>query len=343
MGTTRLALLAVMTARSTLAITLAITLAVAMLAVAMLAAVFVAAGEAADTRSPQPSHNALSTNCPLPAGESVRVARRLSPLIYLLADGRRIRLADLTIGANAPAGQPTLLDQIVGRRLLIAAISALPDRHGAMPVHAWRVPQNVTAAAIGKGTQPSLGWVQERAILSGLALTDPDPDTSATARVTRPDEPNTDRAPRNERSALETLRRARLACLNALIRAERRQSTTPIAAVEARDHKTLRSRTGRFTILRGRVSRVSRGRGHTYLNFGRDWRTDTTVKVSASITRRWPRWSSSLTEFKGRRVEVRGWLRDRNGPLIELAHPAALQRLKSGPGAAADTKAGTTR
>jgi micrococcal nuclease len=84
--------------------------------------------------------------------------------------------------------------------------------------------------------------------------------------------------------------------------------------------------TGTFQLVEGTVRGAATVRGRAYLNFGDDWRTDFTVTMSSqSLRRNWR--GLSVDDYEGRRVRVRGWMRDYNGPLIEATHPEQIEVL----------------
>ncbi|MGI9373345.1 MAG: thermonuclease family protein [Hyphomicrobiales bacterium] len=65
-----------------------------------------------------------------------------------------------------------------------------------------------------------------------------------------------------------------------------------------------------FQIITGTVLDVAKTKSATYLNFGPNWRTD----VTAALRLR----SYDAHALIGKAVRVRGWLRLRNGPLIDV-------------------------
>lgn len=83
-----------------------------------------------------------------------------------------------------------------------------------------------------------------------------------------------------------------------------------------------------FQLVEARVLRVARVRGVTYLNFGQDWRDDFTITVPARARRLFEKAGIDLAAFEGRRVRVRGWLKPRNGPMIEASHPEQIELLE---------------
>jgi len=69
-------------------------------------------------------------------------------------------------------------------------------------------------------------------------------------------------------------------------------------------------------------------KGHTYLNFDADWRSDFTVSVAPRDRRWFANGLAKLIDIKGRLVRVRGWLGWRNGPMIEATHPEQIEVLE---------------
>lgn len=74
--------------------------------------------------------------------------------------------------------------------------------------------------------------------------------------------------------------------------------------------------TGTFQIVAGTVQDTAQVRERIYLNFGTDFRTDFTI----SIDKKYAAGFSDPLSLKGQRIEVRGWLTSRNGPMIEATH-----------------------
>jgi micrococcal nuclease len=95
---------------------------------------------------------------------------------------------------------------------------------------------------------------------------------------------------------------------------------------------------GSFQIVRGRVVRVAPTERYIYLNFGADWRSDFTVRVARSSERSFGEAGIELEELAGREVEVRGYVLEAGGPLIELSHPEQI-RIWPGPDPAGDEPA----
>lgn len=84
---------------------------------------------------------------------------------------------------------------------------------------------------------------------------------------------------------------------------------------------------GAFQLVEGRVLAVQRVKGVTYLNFGPDYRTDFTVQVLRESLPQFRAADMLLPDLQDRRVRVRGWLRQFNGPLIDATHPEQIEVL----------------
>ena len=85
--------------------------------------------------------------------------------------------------------------------------------------------------------------------------------------------------------------------------------------------------TNSFQLVEGRVLRAAEVRRRAYLNFGRDWRRDFTITLSARALRTFEKTGVSVRGYEGRRVRVRGWVRWRNGPAISVTHPEQIEVL----------------
>jgi hypothetical protein len=64
-------------------------------------------------------------------------------------------------------------------------------------------------------------------------------------------------------------------------------------------------RLGRFTLIEGRVLQASAQQRYFYLNFGADWRTDTTARIDRDVLRAMRRAGFDPADLEGRRVRLR--------------------------------------
>ncbi|GAB4365243.1 MAG: thermonuclease family protein [Kiloniellaceae bacterium] len=84
---------------------------------------------------------------------------------------------------------------------------------------------------------------------------------------------------------------------------------------------------GGFELVEGRVIAVGRGGGKTYLNFAEDWRQDFTIAIDRRAERLFAEQGIDLDGYAGKSLRVRGWLKERNGPMIEVTHPEQIEEL----------------
>ena len=80
-----------------------------------------------------------------------------------------------------------------------------------------------------------------------------------------------------------------------------------------------------FQIVEGVVKAVALKRGNIYLNFGINWREDFTVKVRRKFWKKFEKAGFVPEFYRGKYLRVRGWIKDRNGPLIQVQHPSQIE------------------
>jgi hypothetical protein len=79
-----------------------------------------------------------------------------------------------------------------------------------------------------------------------------------------------------------------------------------------------------YQIVEGRVVGVAATKSHTYVNFGKNWRTDFTAGVAKKIIDENPALAETLPALVGQKVGVRGWIEYRNGPFIAIEDPSQI-------------------
>ena len=94
-----------------------------------------------------------------------------------------------------------------------------------------------------------------------------------------------------------------------------------------RQAETAQAYLDRFEVVEGRVLAAEQVQGRIYLNFAADWSTDFTVSVAPRDTDLFDQEGIDLLTVAGQRIRVRGWLRNFNGPLIDLTHPEQIEFL----------------
>lgn len=89
---------------------------------------------------------------------------------------------------------------------------------------------------------------------------------------------------------------------------------------------TLGARIGHFAIIEGRVVSVGNRTRRTYLNFGHYWKEDVTAEIAGEDREKFGG-EAALSELSGRRVRLRGYLEEKDGPLMMLRSPMQLEVL----------------
>lgn len=82
-----------------------------------------------------------------------------------------------------------------------------------------------------------------------------------------------------------------------------------------------------FGIVEGTVVNAAAAKGRYYLNFGPDWKTDFTAELSKPAVNLLALQKIDWTKLADHRVRVRGWIEDRNGPMIMVTAPSQLEVL----------------
>jgi micrococcal nuclease len=207
----------------------------------------------------------------------------------VLADGRSIRLA----GLRLPAGNASLAEQARAKLTSLLAGHAVRLGTTAAPIDRY-------GDLVAQVERDDGQWLQGALLEEGLALVQTGPGDSARA------------------AAMLALERSAR---------ERRLGLWADPALGPQDAARLADAIGSFQIVQGRVRRVARAGDYVYLNFGADWRSDFTIRVLAEIEDRFEQAGLDLRKLAGRRIEVRGFVLDAGGPLIELSGPEQIQIL----------------
>lgn len=86
-----------------------------------------------------------------------------------------------------------------------------------------------------------------------------------------------------------------------------------------------------FEIVEGEIAMAAERKRRVYLNFGQRWKEDFTLLVSGRALERFKKAGIALGALQGKRVRVRGFIEDWNGPLLRLNHPDELEIIDAGP------------
>jgi endonuclease YncB( thermonuclease family) len=236
--------------------------------------------------------------CRLAAGGFGEAAEIIDGDTFVLADGRRVRLAGIEGPKAYPAeagadGAPIAdaarrgLDRLIaGRRINLRLDETGVDRHGRVLAQVF----------LDDGV-----WVQEALVGAGLATVRPLDDSACLDRLFAREGEARDAARGLWKSA-------------------------EFGAITAND-SSLIERKGLYVVVEGRVVSVGRGNRLDFLNFGHIWRRDFTVMVDASISGRLAERGLPIETLAERWVRVRGVVEESGGPAIRLNHPSEIEVL----------------
>jgi endonuclease YncB( thermonuclease family) len=241
-----------------------------------------------------------STACRFEAAGTGTVRAVIDGRSFTLDDGREIRLAGIEVpppragesgtqveaGASARAAlQSILADQDVELRQIAAAA----DRYGRTLAFAYvrrdGAQRSVVHEMLGRGFARVSARVGDRACADELLA--------------------------QERAA----RQAKLGLW----------SEPYYVIVGAESAAELAAGRGRFTVVEGKVLSVRESGGIIYVNFGRRWSQSLTVTILKRHERTFAAAGMAPKRLENRRVRVRGWIEERNGPRIEAAHPEQIE------------------
>jgi endonuclease YncB( thermonuclease family) len=211
-----------------------------------------------------------------------------------LADGRTVRLA----GIRLPAAKPAVAAQARAQLTGLVADHAVRLGTTAAPIDRYGDLLAQVEREDGK-------WLQGALLEQGLAIVHTRPDESAQAK------------------AMLTLERSAR---------QQRLGLWADPVLWPRDAARLADATGSFQIVQGRVRRVARAGDYLYLDFGADWRSDFTVRVQVAEIDGFERAGLDVMGLAGRRIEVRGFVLEAGGPLIEVFDPEQIQILPDAAG-----------
>lgn len=84
---------------------------------------------------------------------------------------------------------------------------------------------------------------------------------------------------------------------------------------------------GRFAVIDGVVKSIEHQEWRSYLNFGKDWRSDFTIALGAEVREALSQngdYQNDMQNWIGRSVRVRGVIENRGGPYVALSDPSQL-------------------
>jgi endonuclease YncB( thermonuclease family) len=258
------------------------------------------AGSVSDSHAEGPLPASASA-CQFETAGAGKVAAIIDGRSFVLEDGREVRLAGIEVpfppapgetGPRAAAGSAarSALDSILaGQSVELRQRAPALDRYGRTLAHAY-----VTNEGRGRS-------VAHEMLASGYAR--------VAALVG-------DRACAAELLARErTARQAKLGLWG----------EPYYAILGAESGAALLAERGHFTVVEGKVLSVRESGGTIYMNFGRRWSEALTVTVPKRQERAFSSAGLAPKALENRRVRVRGWVEERNGPRIEATSPEQIE------------------
>jgi endonuclease YncB( thermonuclease family) len=262
-------------------------------------------GLAAAIAAPAPSRTQakvpMPTHCQLEDVGMGKVAAVIDGRSFVLDDGREFRLAGIEVpppprpgetGARADAGlaaRAALQAILADQSLELRHSGAAADRYGRILAQVF---------VTGHGARQSAA---HEMLASGLA------QVSAHAG----ERPCADELLARERSA----RNAKLGLWG----------KSYYVIVRAESGAELSAERGHFIVVEGKVLSVRESGGTIYLNFGRRWSQALTVTISKRNERTFASAGLEPKRLENRRLRVRGWMEERNGPRIEAIRPEQIE------------------
>ncbi|KWT66199.1 hypothetical protein APY04_2395 [Hyphomicrobium sulfonivorans] len=238
--------------------------------------------------------------CTLKAGASGAVVRIIDAETIEMDDGQQVRLVGALSPRSpdlSPAAEPwapeesakqTLRELVAGKTIFLATSGRAQDRYDRRLAHVF---------VENDGDRV---WVQGEMLLRGQARVYGLPGSF---------------------DCMHELLAHEKAARDAGLGLWRNGAYSPRPAWRTRE---LLRRRNSYEIVTGSVAKVAVTKARTYVNFGRDWRSDFTAGIEARVLRENPELAQVLQQLEGRRVEVRGWIQYRNGPYIDIEHPSQL-------------------
>jgi endonuclease YncB( thermonuclease family) len=210
----------------------------------------------------------------------------------IVADGQAVRLLGIAMpagdGAEAAKARAALEQLALGRAVALARVGKA-DRYARQPADVF----------VGEGAERI--WLQERLLAEGLARVQSFKHNRACtlALLARED----------------AARKARLGVW-----------ASPDFAVRPTDRpELLRPLLDSFQIVEGVVLSTGAAGRKVYLNFGRRWKTDFTGVIATGDLDAFAAAGIFPLKLPRRRVRLRGWLTEHDGPMMEIDHPEQIE------------------
>ena len=214
--------------------------------------------------------------------------------VLVLHDGRAIHMEGISLPRGAKDHAPSMIaDQafdalgkfVKGRELTVTAVNPKEDRYDRVRGQIFN----------GDSAEP---WLQRALLARGLARVDIAPDRGECA---------------DELYAAEA--QARAAHLG----------LWSVPAYQVRTPEGLGGDTGTFQVVEGQVLSADVKDGRAYLDFGPDYKTDFTITIAPADMANFRDAGIDPRDYQGKRIRVRGFIQQLNGPEIEIAGPKQVE------------------
>lgn len=256
-------------------------------------------------------YQTLLENCGLKQEAAGKIAS-VNPLGRLqLEDGRKYRLSGIWL---LVAGDEPAVSQLVGRSILPFRASKGPDRLGFIAAHILLDPLSVTS----KGPRPSVqNWLQAELLSAGKGFIYLYPGHESCAD--------------NLRSYEAKAREERTGLWSKVLRddiANTAQVQSGALIVGDANDLEIESASGRYGIISGIVISTGESGRWRYLNFGDNYASDFTVRMTARVEKRLIEQGLTIKGLKDMHVRVRGVIQSKGGPLIDVFDAAQIEMME---------------
>jgi endonuclease YncB( thermonuclease family) len=123
------------------------------------------------------------------------------------------------------------------------------------------------------------------------------------------------------------------ACAEGLFSAEAKARTDKrglwadpnFAPLPAENVPLLETKRGQFALVEGKVVSVRESGSTIYVNFNQQWWRGFSISIRRRLQRSFTAAGVELKKLEGRRIRVRGWIEQRQGPAIEVEVPEQIE------------------
>lgn len=232
--------------------------------------------------------------------KSGRVDKVIDGLTILLKDGTLVRLAsidipDFQIWRDAPHSEAALeiLEKTLSERTEVMIYQTPMAKKGRIN----RMKQELGHLVVKEGNI----WIQGLLLSEGLARVYTMPDANQMAR-----------------QMLDIEQEARAGKRGLWGEDSEYLVLTPETASQSM---------GELAIVEGTVKKTATVKNNVYLNFGQNWKEDFTIMITPDLRKKLAYQGIDPLGLAQKTIRVRGWLREYNGPLIELEDTTHLEYL----------------